>query len=354
MEGSKMKKKKGFICRKMFFVVLAALFLSVLTIPNSVYAAQPKEFVLYHIGDLTGPYSASTGAAGLFSGPDCEKYINEKLGGINGTKLVIKMIDTRNKRDIALAKYAEVAATKPALIVLHQSADMEILKERLKEDKIPALCTSPTMKSIFPPGWEFFICPPYADQFGLFLDWLRTDWRPKGTIRLAIITPDNAYGRSILTPEINAYMKARDIELVASELFPPWDLDATTQMTRVAASKPDVVFGMTMATQPRVVLKAAQAVGLHGKVLIGMGTWAMDRAAAYVAGDLMEGVVGLGVFTNPNENIPANQYFMNLFDGITRQKHQATVVYQSFNVLNAVAYEALKETVKRVGWDKLN
>ncbi|OPX34603.1 MAG: hypothetical protein B1H11_10580, partial [Desulfobacteraceae bacterium 4484_190.1] len=111
--------------------------------------------------------------------PDSEKYFNEH-GGIKGTKIRIITHDTRNKRDVSLAKYAEISAEKPAIIVLHQSADMEVLKSRLAEDKIPALGFSPTPKTIWPRGWIFQTLPPYTDQFGLFLDWLRSDLEKRG------------------------------------------------------------------------------------------------------------------------------------------------------------------------------
>ena len=270
--------KKNFWFLWVFFVTLAA-FSSGLVISDSLWAGQPKEIIIHHIGDITGPYAPITGSAALYAMPDFEKYFNGQ-GGIKGTKIKIIVHDTRNKREVALAKYAEISAEKPALIVLHQSADMEVLKERLAEDKIPALCFSPTPKTIWPPGWLFQALPPYTDQFALFVNWLRSDWKKKGKIRMAFVNPDYSYGHSIFTPEVDDYLKKKDIEVVAKEFFPPFDVDATTQLTRVAALKPDVIYSMTIASQPRVILKSAETVGLIGKVLFGMGCWGMDRGCS--------------------------------------------------------------------------
>ena len=343
--------------KKSFKLQLIALVMISVLLPCFAQSSQknqaPKEFVIHHIGDITGPYASITGAAGAYSAPDSEKYFNEN-GGLKGVKIRIVMHDTSNKRDVALAKYAEIAASKPALIILHQSSDMEILKERLQEDKIPVLGFSPTPKTIWPKGWIFQILPPYQDQFAFFIDWLRTNWKKEGTIRMAFVNPDYSYGHSIFSPETEKYMKEKGIEVVAKEFFPPHDMDATTQMSRVAKTKPDVIYSMTIATQPRVILKSAETVGLVGEVLFGMGCWGMDRGGAAVAGRLMEGVVGVQPFWVPYDTKrPIVKHFVDDFIKKGRPPEQITMAYAGFILVNAIAIDALSKTIDRVGWDKL-
>ena len=141
---------------------------------------------------------------------------------------------------------------------------------------------------------------------------------------------------------------------MAKEFFPPFDLDASTQMIRVVPHNPDVIYSMTIASQPRVILKSAETVGLIGNTLFGMGCWGMDRGAANVAGGLMEGVVGVQPYWIPTDtNTPIIKAFVDNFKAKNRPAHQLTMAYCGFCTVNAMAVEALAKTVERVGWDKL-
>ena len=85
---------------------------------------------------------------------------------------------------------------------------------------------------------------------------------------MAFINPDNSYGHAVFTPELQDYLKEKKIDVVAKEFFPFADVDVTTQMGRVAASNPDVIWSMTMGSSPRMVLKGAETVGLLEKPVL--------------------------------------------------------------------------------------
>jgi len=323
---------------------------------NPAQAGPPKEFVIHHIGDITGPYAPITGAAAMAAMEDFEEYINAH-GGLKGAKVDCVLHDTRNKRDTALSYYSQVVAEKPPLIFLHQSADMEILKERVAEDKVPALCFSPTPKTIWPPGWLFQTLPEYTDQFGLFIDWMLRNWEGKKKPKLAFLNPDYPYGHSVLTPPCLDYLEKKGVELVAKEFFPPFDVDVTTQMTRLLPVQPDWIYSMTIASQPRVVLKAAEALGMLGRARFGMGCWGMDVGAARVAGGLMEGVVGVQPYWTPadaDKEVRMAEEVMKIFKRKNRKPEQFTMAYCAFWMANALALESLTKTIDRAGWDGLN
>jgi branched-chain amino acid transport system substrate-binding protein len=343
--------------QKHLFLIVCTMLLALglsLGLTERAQAAPPKEFVINHVGDMTGPYAPITGAAAVAAMEDFQDFINA-AGGIKGVKVKCTLHDTRNKRDTALSFYSQVAAQKPPVMFLHQSADMEVLKERVAEDKIPTFCYSPTPKTIWPPGWLFQTLPEYTDQFGLFIDWMLKNWKGQGKPRIAFVNPDYPYGHTVMTPQCLNYMKQKGVELVARELFPPFDVDATTQMTRVAALKPDWIYSMTIASQPRVILKSAETVGLLGTTRFGMGCWGMDIGAAKVAGGLMEGVVGIQPYwVRSDGNLPTVKKVIEIFEKKNRKPEQFTMAYSGFWLGNALTVEAVSETVERVGWDKLN
>lgn len=95
-------------------------------------------------------------------------------------------------------------------------------------------------------------------------------------------------------------------------------------------------------------------MGLLGTTRFGMGTWAMDIAAAKVAGGLMEGVVGVHPYwTEADKDLPMVKKVAEVFEKKKRKPEQFTLFYRAIWVVYAVAAEAISETVDRVGWDGL-
>jgi hypothetical protein len=112
---------------------------------------------------------------------------------------------------------------------------------------------------------------------------------------------------------------------------------------------------MTIASQPRVILKSAETVGLLGTAKFGMGCWGMDIGATKVAGGLMEGVVGIQPYwVRSDDNLPTVKKVIEIFEKKNRKPEQFTMAYSAFWMANSLAVEAVSETVERVGWDKLN
>ena len=74
--------KKGL----MVFVLIASVFIGInldFILRMEAEAGPPKEIVIHHIGDLTGPYAPFTGVSALHAMKDMEKIINSR-GGVKG------------------------------------------------------------------------------------------------------------------------------------------------------------------------------------------------------------------------------------------------------------------------------
>ena len=85
------------------FVCLAFAFN--LIIPgHASHAFKPGEVVIGACWDLTGPFAPS-GTPIAAGERDCVRYVNEKLGGINGHKVKLIGIDTSYNMDREIAAY---------------------------------------------------------------------------------------------------------------------------------------------------------------------------------------------------------------------------------------------------------
>lgn len=328
-------------------------------VPTPTPVEKPDEIVLYHIGDITGPYAPITGAAAIAAMEDVERYFNEH-GGIDGVPVRLELTDTRNEREVAMSAYARYrdAKPKPLIMFIHQAADSEMLKTRLVEDETVGIHFSGTPLMLWPPAWSFQSMAAYTDLFGLFIDWLSEEWAKTGETRpcrLALFSPDQSWARSIDTRECHDYIEAKGIEVVAVEWWDFRAVDVTTEMGRVKAKEPDWIWCQNIAKQPLITLTAAKTLGMLPEVKFGMANWAMDRGAIRVAGGLMDGVIGVDNYPQSTDDSPGVKLMWEEFNKAGRDPNlEMTKAYICFWVAQALAAKAIEAAIAEVGWDKLD
>ncbi len=263
------------------------------------FSLEGQEIVIYHFGDLSGPYAGIT--APLVDGfNDGAAWVNAS-GGIRGATLRVEFADDAGQVEEAISIYSRFsqATPKPFLIQLYGSPETEALRERLAEDKIPALTAGVSVPGLYPAAYAFGDVPTYADQFGAFLDWLVENWaavKPPNAgdqIRVAFVTWDTAFGRGADTPETRAYAASKGVEIVSVEFFPIASPDVTTQLLAAQAAGANVIYSNTLAHGPAQIMKDAEALGLKSDLLLAGCNWTMDLSALALAGAASEGWYGV-------------------------------------------------------------
>ena len=323
--------------------------------------ANPGETItFFHFGDVTGPYAGIT--TPLVSGfNDAVKYYNDK-GGIRGAKINIEWADTGGKLENAISTYNRFREKKPLIMFMYGSPETEALRDRLIEDKIPALTAGVSGKGMYPPGYAFAEVPIYSDQFGLFLDWISANWskvKPaKGqntdVPRISVVTWDTAYGKGALTAETQAYAEKKGVKIVGQELFAQGAPDVTTQILAAKKSGANVLYTNTLAHGPAQILKDAVSLGLKEEFLIAGNNWALDTSMLALAKDAAEGFYGVLPNMWYDE---ADQAGIKLveeqFKANNRKPAEHSVGYLlSFAFVDAMQ-QIVEKTVDRVGFEGL-
>jgi len=264
------------------------------------YSLEGEEIVVYHYGDLSGPYAGIT--APLVNGfNDAAAWVNAS-GGIRGATVRVEFADTGGQLENSISIYNRFreADPKPFLLNTYSSPELEALRDRYAEDHIPVLSSGVSIPGLYPPAWAFGTVPTYADQFAAFLDWLVENWdtvKPANAgdqIKIAFITWDTAYGRGADTPETRAYAASKGVEIVATEFIEIGAPDVTTQILAAQAAGANVIYTNTLAFGPAQILKDATALGLRDDILISGNNWALDLSTLALAGpEAAEGFLGL-------------------------------------------------------------
>ena len=340
--------------RKIIIVVLSLFlfFLWISYMPADARAAgKPEKLVIGVIPDMTGPYASIVGPA-YAAFMDAIEYVNEK-GGVRGVPIEAVVRDCAGKIDMGVNIYMQMKemVPKPMMIYGVVSGVGEALKMRLNEDQIPAMWVCST-EVVYPAMYTFGAYATYADACGLFIEWLAETWKEKRPPRLAFCTWDTTYGKAVLLDEVLNYAKSKGVEVVATELFGPRDVDVTSQMMRIRSKQADWIFTNTAGGGPVIPAKTAKEMGY--KVGIA-GSIGLDDSCLYINKEVFEGAVTVHPFANWSETDNKGVQLMNKYiDKNKRPSTYKTIMYPMAFTGVLVFKEVIERIVDKQGWDNVN
>ncbi|MDY6969198.1 MAG: ABC transporter substrate-binding protein [Spirochaetota bacterium] len=344
--------------RRLLFLFSVCSFLLIITI-SFFYGCKGKReklkiIKLPCIVDISGPYAPITAPA--YSGfLDACEYVNEQ-GGIEGVPVEAVVRDCSGKVDTAISYYTDFREMepKPLAIFISVSAEGAALRERIVEDDMIAMCV-PGTPALYPPSNTFGLYPMYQDMFGGFLDWLvdTWDWKKKGrNPRLAIMTWDTTYGRSIFTDEVDAYAKKKKVDIVAKEVFGVRDMDVSTQLVRVREKKPDWIFTNVAVTGAAAIAKSAK--DLKYKIKLASNT-TFDWSALMIGGKIMDGSVICFSYASWDDlKNPGTKLLTKWFKEKKRRPQERTLVYHLAWAHVLTMREVISKVVNKAGWENLD
>jgi len=228
-------------------VLLAALVL----MPVAAEAAGKTVYVGGTMS-LTGPY-AEDSAATLAGYEDYVKYVNEtkRLAPWRNEKwpadVNIELLwrDDELKPAKALPIYEELKAKGMLVYRISGSPIALALKDRLTQDGFGAPSMATGSYLMTPPGTILTYYPIYTDCMAGVADWFKANWKETRKPRVAYLTADNAMGKSIEEPEMEAYLKKTGYEFVGTQYVPLVPVSPpTTQLMWLKQNKVDLAIGV--------------------------------------------------------------------------------------------------------------
>ncbi len=186
-------------------------------------AAQDKEVVVLEATDLTGPFAPS-GRPKTDGSRAYVRYVNEKLGGINGVKVKHIVVDVAYVVDREVAAYKRARDAENALFFFTiSSATIATVAPLAVEDGFPFGAHNAEPVGTFRPGtWFFPAIPLWMEGGAAAVDWwLKEEWFKKETRppRVALLNLDTLPGKLA-----SKFFRARFTEQkipVALDLFTP-------------------------------------------------------------------------------------------------------------------------------------
>jgi hypothetical protein len=352
------KMKLAFVSSVIVMIVALSLF------PASGYAQ--KKLYISGTQSLTGPF-AEDSAAVLAAFEDYAKYVNEtkKLAPWRKEKfpaditLEVLWRDDELKPAKALTIYEELKA-KGILVYRCSGSPIALaLKERLWQDHMGATSMATGPYLLAPPQSIFTYYGLYSDSLAAIADWFLADWKQTRKPRVAYLTADNAMGRSIEIPEMEAYLKGLGYEFIGTQYVPLVPTSPpTTQLTWLKEKGVDLALGVMLLSGSEPTVKEMVRLGMGPfqpyKMTFGVATPGHAAVFAKDMGKLGDGYVCAGSFPPLDDlSTPGIKLINELQKKYHPNKFVGHIQYCGGFLEGMIQVEALRLAMQKVPFEKL-
>jgi ABC-type branched-subunit amino acid transport system substrate-binding protein len=315
---------------------------------------------------LTGPY-AEDSAAILAAYEDYVKYVNETKNLAPWRKekwpadITIELLwrDDELKPAKALTIYEELKAKGILVYRASGSPTALALKDRLKQDGFGAPSMSTGAFLMEPPGTILTYYPLYTDDLAAVADWYKEKWKQSRKPRVAYLTADNAMGKSIEIPQMEAYLKKVGYEFVGIQYVPLVPTSPpTTQLMWLKQNNVDLAVGIMINPGSQPTVKEMVRLGMGPfqpyKLTLACGTPSHLPVFAGAMGELGDGFVVAGGFPPWDElTTPGVKFQVDLQKKYHPNKFFTHSQYMGGTLEVMTQVEALRLAMQKMPLEKL-
>jgi ABC-type branched-subunit amino acid transport system substrate-binding protein len=332
--------------------------------PTTTAPPPPAQKTLYIGGtmSLTGAY-AEDSAACLAGFEDYTAYVNEthmlapwrtETFPENMDVEVLWRDDELNVEK-ALSIYEELKGK--GLLVEHGSGSPQVLAlmNLMNDDRIGATSMAVGPYLLSPPKTVFIQYPIYTDACAAIADWFMDNWEGTKAPKVAILTADNAMGRSLVIPEFRAYLEESGYEYIGEQYVPLVATSPpTTQLLWLKDHKVDLALGVMInpGAQPTVKEMVRLDMGPDKSYKMAFGTASPGHAwiLAEALGETGNGYLCAGSYNPPDDfTVPGVKFCSDLQDSYRPDNRVTHIMYQHGVVEAMIQVEALRQAMINTG-----
>jgi branched-chain amino acid transport system substrate-binding protein len=227
--------------------------------------------------------------------PDIELPLaaEEGLPGMDGAKIELVSADTAGEPEKGASEVDRLVTSENVLVVTgaYQSAVTLTASERAERLAVPFVNGASSAVGLTERGLQwFFRTGPNDETFGRgFFEFLEAQKAAgRKAQRAAIIHTNDEYGTD--GAEITAELAQEyGVEIVADVKYDPTTTDLTSQVQRLRASRPDVVFDLSYTNDAILLIKTMRRLGYFPPALLAYGAGFADPAFLEGVGNAADG-----------------------------------------------------------------
>jgi hypothetical protein len=336
--------------------------------PTGIQEPETGKKVIYVGGSfaLTGAYAEDC-AAVLAAYEDYVKYVNDtkKLAPWREETwpedITVELVwrDDELKVDKTISIFEELKAKGMLVQRVSGSPQALALMQSLSRANIAATSQATGSYLLTPPETIFTYYPIYTDDLAAIADWFMGNWTEDRKPRVAYLTADNAFGRSIEIPEMTDYLRDIGFEFVGSQYVPLVPASPpTTQLLWLKRMNVDLALGAMVNPGSQPTIKEATRLGmgpdLEYKMTFGFAAPAHLTIFVRDMGTLGNGVVVGGSFPPLDDLSIEGIAFCDYLQTTYRGARQDINIMYVGGVLEAmIQVEAFRLAMQTVPYEEL-
>jgi len=254
-----------------------------------------------------------------------------KTGGIKGQKVELLVEDEKDSPAAAVNAVQKLINVDkvPAMVGPMTSADIMAASKSLEDAKVVAISQTATTPKLSGAGAYLYRgCSRIDTQSRVLTDYVAKTWHPK---TVGIFYSNEPYGKGC-AEFFTKDFERNGIKVVATESFMRGSRDFKSELTKIKAANPDVLFipGYTPETAPAAA--QARQLGMNQRSLGVYGD--MDPVYIQLAGPAAEGHI-IGVEYDEDYDTPKNKAFKQAYYELAKKNNDPVNI-----MFAALSYDA--------------
>ena len=334
-------------------IVCLTLVLAVIPVLSSACAgAGGKTIKVGMTTPSTGP-AAEKGAPMGHANLDAIEYINKELGGVAGYPIEAVWLDSKYDATQVVTNVKRFMDQDCVLFATASSKEMSAAMEIANRAGFPGIVCFNAPILHRPPQHIYGQLPDYGDDWIAFARYyMENIWKGPGKPKMALHLLNNTTGYGA-RDAAKAAAESLGIDIISVDEHTADTNSEMDSLTRIKASKPDVLYISSTPAPTAVILKNAVDLGLYPGITIGLGHASITKALVDIAGaDIVEGVYGVFPTVNWGDNVPGmakmTEYCQKLHPNDYGNMDYITSWAQSL-----IVAEVLRLTIENAGYDVL-
>jgi branched-chain amino acid transport system substrate-binding protein len=238
-----------------------------------------------------------------------------KAGGINGRQVKLIVEDEKDSPAAAVSAVQKLVNVDKVVAIVGPMTSGAMMAAGKTADDAKVVAVSPTSTTPKLSGYGAYLyrgCSRIDKQAEVLTDYVGKKWKPK---TVAIFFSNEPYGKGCAAL-FEKFFEKNGIKVVAKESFNRGARDFKSELTKIKAAKPDILFipGYTPETAPAAA--QARQLGMKQKILGVYGD--MDPVYIQLAGKAAEGHV-IGVEYDEGYNTPKNKKFKKDYEALVKK-----------------------------------
>lgn len=266
-----------------------------------------------------------------------------KAGGINGRQVELIVEDEKDSPQTAVNAVKKLIEVDKVVAIVGPMTSGDMMAAGKIADDAKVVAISPTATTPKLSGYGASLCRGCSridKQAEVLTKYVAEAWKPK---TVGIFFSNEPYGKGC-AELFTQYFEKLGIKVVATESFKRGARDFNTELTKIKAANPDMLFipGYTPETAPAAA--QARQLGMNQKILGVYGD--MDPVYIQLAGKAAEGHV-IGGEHDEGYNTPKNQAFKKNYEDLVKKNNDPYNIM--FAALHYDATSVILEGMKKNG-----